>query len=77
MTECHIATALGGLCDTESELRVIMLRVKGLIEASPLGSTQQTAILDELQLLFDEFNEVIKSVRISYADRLHDLLHVT
>ena len=77
MTEGHIATALGGLCDTESDLRVIMLRVKGLIETSPLSSTEQTAILDDLQILFIDFNDTIRPVRISYADRLHDLLHVT
>lgn len=75
MTECQIATALGGLCDTEVQLRTIMLQVKGLIETSPLPSTDQNVILDSLQLLFDDFNEVIKPIRISYADRLHDLLH--
>jgi len=75
MTECFAVTALGGLCDTEALLKTVLVQVKGLIETSPIGSTDQNQILTELADLFDEFNEVILPVRISYADSLHYLLH--
>lgn len=77
MNEAQAAEKLDQVYQKLSDLKAVLFDFHTLTQASPLSSTDQDAIIADLQNLFGDIQETVGAVTVAYVDLLFDLTHTT
>jgi len=75
MTEPEATVYLDQIHKEQATLRETLTRLASLIQASPLGSATEDALIGNLQTHFKSINTTLIPVRTSYIDWIYNLLH--